>query len=346
MQVGRTRAKLRGLAACRRLGGVKEFKPPALLQNAHLMTIAAAFWPRKFPQLPVGVPREFETEPGTRVLAFCHWHSEPRRHGTLALLHGLEGSSESGYMLGTAEKAFRAGFNVLRVNQRNCGGTEKLTPTLYNSGLSGDIRAIVGELITRDGLPEIFTAGFSMGGNLVLKMAAEMGRVPPPELRGVIAVCPAIELASSADALSEPRNFVYQRHFVARLKKHMRYKASLFPDRYPLNGLEEVRSVREFDEVITARFCGFTDADDYYHRSSALRMIAAIRVPTTIITAQDDPMVPFHIFRNPDLTTNSNISLVTPRHGGHCGFVSRESGDERFWVEARIVEICEAATSK
>jgi len=305
------------------------------------MTIAAAFWLRRYPGLAPAVPREFETEPGTRILAKCHWQPEPRRHPTLAVVHGLEGSSESGYMLGAADKAFRAGFNVMRINQRNCGGTESLTPTLYNSGLSGDIRAVVAELVERDAFSKIFAAGYSMGGNLVLKMAGELGSAAPPELNAVVGICPAIELASSADSLSEPRNYVYQRHFVRRLKSHMRYKASLYPKIYPLNGLAGVRTVRDFDEVITARFCGFRDADDYYFRSSALRVVANIHVPTLILTAQDDPMIPYGNFSNSGLASNPAITIVAPRHGGHCGFVSRHAGAERFWAEARLVEFCQ-----
>jgi predicted alpha/beta-fold hydrolase len=306
------------------------------------MTLAAAFWPRRVPHLPAGIRREFETEPGTRVVAFCHWQPEPARHPTLILLHGLEGSAESGYMLGTAEKAFRAGFNALRLNQRNCGGTERLTPSLYNSSLSVDIRSVISELIERDHLPEIFAAGFSMGGNLVLKMAGEWAASTPPQLRGVIGVCPAIELALCADSLAKPENYVYQRHFVASLKKRMRHKSALFPGQFPLDGLDKVRSVREFDEVITAKFCGFAGADDYYHRASANRVASAIRIPTVILTAQDDPMVPMSTFDNPDLRSNTNIQLIAPQYGGHCAFISRESGEERFWVESRIVEICRA----
>jgi len=306
------------------------------------MTLAAAFWPRRFPNLPASVRREFETEPGTRVVASCHWQPEPKLHPTLILLHGLEGSCESNYMLGTAEKAFRAGLNVLRLNQRNCGGTECLTPSLYNSSLSVDVRSVVVELIDRDELPEFFAAGFSMGGNLVLKMAGEWGASAPPQLRGTIGICPAIELALCADSLSKPENYFYQRHFVASLKQRMRQKATLFPGRFPLDGMEKVRTVREFDEVITAKFCGFAGADDYYYRASAIRAIAAIRVPTVIITAQDDPMVPFETFRNRDLESNANIEMIAPLHGGHCAFIARESGEERFWVEPRIVESCRA----
>lgn len=245
-------------------------------------------------------------------------------------------------MLGTAEKAFRAGFNAIRLNQRNCGGTEQLTPSLYNSSLSIDIREVVNELIARDQLPEIFAAGFSMGGNLVLKMAGEWGAAAPRQLRGAIGICPAIELALCADSLSKPENYIYQRHFVAKLKTRMRHKASLFPGKFPLDGIDKVRTVREFDESITAKFCGFTGADDYYYRASAIRVAAAICVPSVIITAQDDPMVPFETFNNRDLQSNPNIELIAPRHGGHCAFISRDKGEERFWVESRIVEICRA----
>jgi uncharacterized protein len=304
------------------------------------MTLAAALWPRRFTHLGPPVERFFEVEPGTRLRGDCHWQADAERHPTLVLVHGLEGSSASGYVVGTAEKAYRAGFNVLRMNQRNCGGTENLTPTLYNSGLSSDYRAIVTELIQEDGLPEVFAAGFSMGGNLVLKMAGEMSEAAPSRLRGVVAICPSLDLALCADAVAERRNFLYERHFVRGLKRRMRYKASLFPDRYPLDGLARVRSVREFDDVITAKFCGFRDADDYYARSSARRIINQIRVPTLIITAQDDPMVPFGSFLDPAIRSNPSITLIATRYGGHCGFVSRDAGEERFWSEARIVEFC------
>jgi predicted alpha/beta-fold hydrolase len=309
------------------------------------MTIAANFWPRPVPHLPPGVARSFETEPGTQVLGQCHWQANPRNHPTLIVLHGLEGSCESGYMRGTAEKAWLAGFNVVRLNQRNCGGTEKLSPTLYHSGLSCDIRGVVLELAERDGLPEIFVAGYSMGGNLVLKMTGEMGDAPSAELRGVVAIAPALDLAACANALSEPRNFIYEHHFVTRLKRHMRHKASLFTELYPLHevsGFRRISTVREFDDVITARYCGFADASDYYARSSASQVVSEIRVPTLIIAAKDDPFVPFGPFQNPAILGSRWITLMAPEHGGHCAFISREDGLERFWAEARIVEFCKS----
>ncbi|HWG59592.1 MAG TPA: alpha/beta fold hydrolase [Candidatus Acidoferrales bacterium] len=331
----------------KRAAALPQFTPHPLLRNAHLMTIAANFWRRRFPRLPRAAERLFEVERGTRVRGECHWQAEPREHPTLVLLHGLEGSSDSGYMLGTAEKAWCAGFNVVRLNQRNCGGTERLTPTLYNSGLSGDIRAAICELIERDRLPRIFAAGFSMGGNLVLKMAAEWEDRAPDEIGGFAAIAPALDLAACASALSARRNFLYQRHFVRRLVRRMRRKAGLFPEVYgggragPLEAtLRRIRSVREFDEEFTAPCCGFRDAADYYARSSAGPLLAAIHRPALIVAAQDDPFVPISSFAIQALRANPQLSFVATRHGGHCAFISRERGDARFWAEAAIVRFC------
>lgn len=314
------------------------------------MTIAANFWRRRFPRLPASAERLFELEPGTQVRADCHWQAAAREHPTLVLLHGLEGSSDSGYMLGTAEKAWTGGFNVVRLNQRNCGGTEKLTPTLYNSGLSGDIRSVIFDLIERDGLSRVFAAGFSMGGNLILKMAAELGSDARPEILGFAAVAPALDLAACANALAAPGNFLYQRHFVRRLGRRMRLKARLFPGIYAKDGamasveatLRRIRSVREFDEEFTAPFCGFQGAADYYARSSAGPLAAAIARPTLILAAKDDPFVPIASFRREELRGNPRISFIATRHGGHCAYISRQSGAMRFWAEAAIVGFCQS----
>jgi predicted alpha/beta-fold hydrolase len=317
---------------------MKTFEPHPLLRNPHAQTLVSAFLPRRFPRLPRSVPREFEVEPGTRIRGECHWQDAPRERSTLVLVHGLEGSSESGYMLGLAERAFVSGWNAVRLNQRNCGGTESLTPTLYNSGLSGDYRAVLAELIERDSLPEIFFAGYSMGGNLVLKMAGELAGEAPSQLRAVAGVCPCVDLGLCADAVGLRQNFIYQKHFVRSLKKRMRRKAELFPGKYDLGPMARVRTLREFDDKITARYCGFRDATDYYTRSSALRVASEIRVSTLIVTAQDDPFVPFASFSDPVVTNNAHIRVVAPEHGGHCSFISRYAGEERFWAEACVME--------
>jgi predicted alpha/beta-fold hydrolase len=316
-----------------------DFLPPRWLRNPDLQTLATAFRRRRFSGLGSAAPREFEVEPGSCILGHCHWQDAPRLHPTLVLIHGLEGSSDSGYMMGTADAAWRAGFNVVRLNQRNCGGTAQLTPTLYNSSLSGDVRAVVAGLIARDGLPEIFAAGFSMGGNLVLKMAGEFAARPPRELRAVVGISPAIDLAAAVDVMERPRNRIYQLYFVHKLKRRFRAKARLFPTLYRTENLARVRTIREFDDAVTAPYCGFQNATDYYRRASSQSLLQFVSLPALLLIAQDDPMIPFSSFSDPSIRGNHQIALDAPLHGGHCAFISARRG-QRFWAESRITEFC------
>lgn len=301
------------------------------------MTVAGAFWRRNLRPLPAAEERLFEVEAGTKILGKCHWQAERRSAPTMVLVHGLEGSAESGYMLGIANLAFAAGFNAVRLNQRNCGGTEALTKTIYNSGLSADFRFVLEELIARDGLTQIFFCGYSMGGNLVLKMAGELGAEAPAELRGVAAVAPIIELSICVDALDRRRNFLYQQNFVRSLKSRLRRKIALNPEIYSWDGMDRVRSVREFDDVFTSKRCGYRDAEDYYQQCSAARVMERIAVPALIIYAEDDPFVPTEIFERGAVRGNPKIELLKTKHGGHCAFISADR-EERHWAEARVVE--------
>ena len=324
------------------LTSVPEFEPHAFLKNGHLMTIVSAFVPRRF-DIPPAEPRLFQVDPESRLLGHCHWQpGKPKDAPVLVVVHGLEGSSDSSYARGIAEKAFHRGFHVVRMNQRNCGGTEALTPTLYNSGMSGDYRAVFEELSNSDGFEQIFFAGYSMGGNLVTKMAGEFGVAVPKALRGVCTVCPALDLAASADALERWDNYPYQRRFVKGLMARYARKHKMLPKRYPIAGLGPIRTVRQFDDVITAPQFGYRDAQDYYENVGAKRIAAQIRMPMLMITAQNDPFVPYASFLAAKISENPAIQFVAPQHGGHCGFISKHSGNERFWAEQRIVEFCAA----
>src|SRR3984893_12571904 len=207
---------------------IPPFEPHPLLKSAHAMTIATAFVPRRF-DIPPAEARLFQVDPDSRLLGHCHWqHGKEKDAPVLVMVHGLEGSSDSNYVRGIAQKAFHRGFHVVRMNQRNCGGTEMLTPTLYNSGMSGDYRAVFEELSNGDGFDQIFFAGYSMGGNLVTKMAGDYGDDVPQALRGVCAVCPALDLSACADALERRDNFLYQRRFVIGLMSRYRRKQKMF----------------------------------------------------------------------------------------------------------------------
>jgi predicted alpha/beta-fold hydrolase len=307
------------------------------------MTIYCWGKPRTFATLPPAVDRHFDVEPGTRVLAHCHWQTDPPAHPVLLALHGLEGSSSAHYMRGIAEKAHRRGFNVVLLNQRNCGGTEALCEGLYHSGLTADAAHVIDEL-AREGLDRIVVAGYSLGGNLALKLAGDYGDAAPDALKAVCAVSPVMELEVCVEALERRQNVVYQWNFVRGLKARMRRKAATHPGRFPIARLPAIRTVCQFDEYFTAPHFGFHGASDYYYRASAMRVVDRIRVPALIITAEDDPFVPTEPFRDPRLAANPHIALIVTRHGGHCGFVSEPTAeDDGYWAESRIVAFAEQA---
>ena len=316
----------------------RPFRPHPLLCNGHAQTLAGWAWPRRLRDYP-DETRLFEVEPGVRLLARCRWQEDRTARVTLVLVHGLGGSVDASYMRGAARLAFGAGANVVRLNQRNCGGTEHLTPTLYHSGMSGDLAAVVRELVRRDGLSRVLFAGFSMGGNLALKMAGEMGENAPPALLGVCAVSPALDLGETTRNLELPQNRLYQCSFVRGLRRLVRRKKELYPDLYDVQKLGRLRTVRDFDELYTAPHGGFADAADYYARASAIRFVPRVRVPTLIIHARDDPLVPFGPLIRPEASDNPSVVTAAPPRGGHVAFISAE-GAERFWVEERLAELC------
>jgi uncharacterized protein len=313
------------------------FLPHPRLLNGHAMTLWAWVRPRSFPRLPQPESRMFEVAPEARVVARCHWQHPPAGSPTIVALHGLEGSSDAHYMTGLAEKAWARGFNVVRLNQRNCGGTEHLSATLYHSGLSSDV-AVVVETLAAEGHSAIVVAGYSLGGNLALKLAGDYGGGAPAALKGVVAVSPVMDLPRCVDALERRSNFIYQWNFVRNLKGRMRRKAALFPDRFSTGPLSRIWTVREFDEVYTAPFFGFRDASDYYYRAAALRVVDRIAVPALIITAADDPFVPPDPFGDPAVRGNPRITVALSPHGGHCAFVSPAGGDgdDGYWAERAI----------
>ncbi|MBI2832866.1 MAG: alpha/beta fold hydrolase [Acidobacteria bacterium] len=314
------------------------FVPKLNLRGGHRMTVFAWARPRHLPRLPAPAIRFFDVAPDARVLAHCHWHPDRHDRATLIELHGLEGSSEAHYMRGLADKAYAAGFNVIRLNQRNCGGTEGLSHGLYHSGLTSDPAAVIRELIDVDRLPAFAVAGYSLGGNLALKLAGEYGDAHPPELRAVTAVSPTMDLASCVRALERRENLLYEWNFVRSLKRRMRRKARLFPELYDLRALGRVRTVREFDEAYTAPHHGFRDAADYYYRASSLRVADRIRIPTLVIGAEDDPFVPSEQFRTPEVTNNPFVTVMLTEHGGHCAFIEDAREGDGYWAERMIVE--------
>jgi predicted alpha/beta-fold hydrolase len=312
------------------------FRPRRAFRGGHAQTIAGNFLRRRN-QLPSAEDRLFQVEPEVQVLCHCHWQQDRRGAMTLLIVHGLEGSSESGYVIGTGSKAWCAGMNVVRMNMRNCGNTESLGPTLYNSSMSADVGAVAQALIAEEGLQKLAVAGFSMGGNLVLKLLGEWGEDAPPEVVAGIGVSPAVDLAPSADALHDRANRIYELKFLWGLRRRMQRKAALYPGVYDLSYLRGLRSLRQFDDQITARYCGFVDAQDYYTRASASNVLDRVAVPTLIVHASDDPFIRILPATQEKLWHNPHITYFETRHGGHRAFLAEANGYDGRWAERQAI---------
>lgn len=324
-----------------------DFQPRRYLHNGHLQTIFGNYLPRAN-SLPAPEAQLVEVSPASdyqissQVLCHCHWQPEEVRASrpTAIIVHGLEGSSDSQYVIGNSNKLWRAGCNIVRMNMRNCGGTEALAPTLYHSGLSGDVDAVMRFFVNLHHLQSIALIGYSMGGNLVLKLAGDLGKNPPPQLRAVIGISPVIDLAPSSDALHLWQNRIYEKKFVRAMLRRFRRKASLFPRAFDPNRAIGISSLRDFDERIIALYAGFSGAEDYYHRVAAARVIDQITVPTLILNSADDPFIRIAPDTRDKIIANPNITFLETAHGGHCAFLAQPdpaTGYDGYWAEHTLL---------
>ena len=322
-----------------------EFVPRRWLWNGHLQTLAGNFLPRRL-TLPEPEPLLVEVEGPvagygpSRVLCHCHWQPEEvrRQRLTVVLVHGLEGSSQSQYIVGNTARALDAGLNVVRMNMRCCGGTDELSPTIYHSGRSGDVGRVVEAIVREQGIEAVAVVGYSMGGNLVLRWAGEVAENPPPQLRAVVGVSPLMDLAPSSAALHEPRNRVYEWHFLRSMVARVHRRMQLYPGIYSEAQVGRIRSMRDFDEYIVARYGGFDGADDYYARVASSQYAGALRVPTLILHSLDDPFIRFLPSTREALMVNPHVTCIETERGGHCAFLAATHGtDDGRWAEQTLL---------
>ncbi|MBL0161714.1 MAG: alpha/beta fold hydrolase [Bryobacterales bacterium] len=308
--------------------GLRPFIP--FFRNPHLLTIAGNFWPRAIDEVRFPVrPVIYQTEPGTRVLIHEH-RPVGACLGEVLLHHGLEGSSASGYMVSMAQCLLEAGFTVHRLNMRSCGGSENLTDTLYHSGLTQDVRAVLRQL-RAEGRGPRFLVGFSLGGNVTLKFAGESGEAAAELVSGVCAVSTPIDLHACVRRLGARENALYARRFISSLCARYKRRHTAHPDKFPLDGIDSTHTIFDFDDRFTSKAFGFGNAPNYYATQSAMQFIGGIRVPALVVQAQDDPLIPFSIYETGAIRENPAIELVTPEHGGHLGFIAEDK--PRFWLD-------------
>ena len=324
-------------------GLISPFVPPPWLKNGHAMTLYAWAKRRHFPELPAPERRMFKVTDDTTVAADCYWQPERAARPLLLALHGLESSSDAHYMRGLASQALGRGWNAVLLNQRNCGGTERLTPGLYHSGLTADPLAVMRELVDTDGMRDIGIVGYSLGGNLAIKIAGELGASGSLPVRAAVAVSPTIDLDVCVRAIERRANVAYQWNFVRNLRARMRRKVEAWPGAFDLAPLDRIWTIRAFDEQYTAPFHGFAGATDYYQKASALRVIDRIRIPALILTAEDDPFVPGDQFRAAAIRENPFVTARVEPWGGHCGFIASKHAADPYWAEASAAAFLEAA---
>jgi uncharacterized protein len=323
---------------------LSDFVPRSFLRNGHLQTLAGNFLRRKWSipepetllvevQGPVG-----EYGP-SQIACHCHWQPAEVRQDrlTIVIVHGLEGSSRSQYVLGNTQRALAAGLNVVRMNMRSCGGFENLSPTIYHSGRSEDVRAVVTKLIETQSLRKIALIGYSMGGNLVLKYAGEVAANAPAQLKAVVGISPLMDLAPSSAALHRLQNRIYERHFLRNMLARMRRKIAAFPKIYSGAELAKITSMRLFDEHIVARYGDFRDADDYYTRVASSHYAGSFSLPTLIVHSLDDPFIVMLAETRAALLKNPHITFVETQHGGHCAFLSPAQGSDGYWAEKTLL---------
>ena len=318
------------------------YKP--LFDNGDLQTVAARYWPVRLDAK--GGPTEsrlFDTEPGVKVLGkITRADGASTGKATVVIVHGLTACSEARYMLSLANRALERGFDVARMNVRSCGGTEHLSPTLYHSGLTIDLRHVVEQLAPRP----LFVAGFSMGGNMTLKLAGEWGEEAPAHWAGACGISVPIQLDACARRIGERRNRIYEYRFLRQLRQAMQRKMAVTSDFWQdEEAFLRADSIWEFDDKVTAKAFGFADAGDYYRRSSAAGYLERVRIPALLIEAADDPFIPIDVYDAAVLSENPWLQLVTSAAGGHVAFLSRNGSSgsgRRFWAEEQALNFFEA----
>ncbi|MDD3312834.1 alpha/beta fold hydrolase [Pseudodesulfovibrio sp.] len=312
---------------------VPDYRPAPPFRRAHLSTL----YPTLLRPSPLFGPirKERVTTPDNDFLTMDVHPSRVGKSRKVAIIsHGLEGDARRKYVVGMARAATGLGFDAACWNQRGCGGEPNLLPRSYHSGETGDLHTVVTHCLASGRYDQVVLIGFSMGGNQILKYLGEdPDRVPAGVAAAAVFSVPC-DLGGSERMLARPSRRIYVEYFMLGLRAKVREKEARFPDQVPPHLLRGVYTLREFDNRYTAPYHGFADAADYYARASSLPVLGAVRVPTLLVNARNDPFLTPACFPEEAARNNPNLFLETPRYGGHVGFVA--SGlDNVYWSERR-----------
>lgn len=305
---------------------MSHYLPNIILRNGHINTIYPTLFRKaidvKFNRIRVVTPDDDFLDVDVLI---------KHKKKVAILCHGLEGSSASKYITGTASILHDSLFDIVALNYRGCSGVMNKQFRMYHSGATDDLETIINYF--NDDYQEIYLVGFSLGGNLVLKYCGERSCVNS-KIKSVVAISTPTDLKAGSLHLNKRSNIIYTKNFLISLKQKVRAKHRQFPDKIKIDLLDTVKTIYEFDDVYTGPVHGFKDADDYYYECSSGRFLDDIKIPGLIINAIDDPFLPLDFYPFEKVKRNKYLEMKTPKHGGHVGFV--QMGKKYYWEEERI----------
>jgi predicted alpha/beta-fold hydrolase len=306
------------------------YKAPFLFSNRHLLTIYPSLF-RKVTGVQYQRTRITTNDGDFIDLDFSAVGSDR----IVIILHGLEGNSHRQYMLGMAAAFNKRGYDTVCMNFRGCSGEPNKKVRFYHSGETGDLDTVVKYITVLGKYKAIHLAGFSLGGNVLMKYIGESGSKIAPIIKSAVGISVPCDLAESAIALEKKQNIIYMQRFIRELEIKLQLKQQLYPQAINLDNYKSIKTFRQFDDRYTAPMHGFSDAAEYWRKSSSRQYLEKIRIPVLLINALDDPFLGVGCYPYEEARKNTFFSLETPRQGGHVGFVTFRN--KHYWSEERTV---------
>lgn len=307
------------------------FRSPIWLPDKHSQSIYPSLF-RKV-EFKEGLRERVTLADGDFIDVDWYLHGKVGDRPILILSHGLEGNSTRQYMLGMAKIAFQNEFDVLAWNYRSCSGEMNKARRFYHSGATDDLEAMV-QLVIQRGATAIYLAGFSLGGNLTLKWLGEKGENPPQGIRKAVVFSVPLHLSSGSQTLMKLGNWIYAKRFLGTLIEKVQKKIEVYPDLVDIDKFQQIKTLWDFDEVVTGPIHGFNGAEDYYQQSSSLYYLPKIQVPVLIVNAANDPFLSPACYPEQLAASLEKVYLEIPADGGHCGFYP-SSYNTFLWSEIR-----------
>ncbi|MGB2760711.1 MAG: alpha/beta fold hydrolase [Maribacter stanieri] len=310
------------------------YNPPLFFKNGHLSTIYSGLVRKveNLEQIRIRI-----TLPDSDFLDTDWSYGKSPSNKLVIIIHGLEGSTKRAYIKGSAKLLTQSGFDVCAINLRGCSGTANKLFRSYHSGATEDLQAVIEHVLQLDEYTNIYLHGFSLGGNMLLKYIGEERQLPK-EIKGAVAISVPCQLADSLHQLLQFKNALYARRFRGNLIEKLKLKQELFPDNISDTDIDNIKTLKDFDDIYTSRAHGFKDAMDYYTKSSSLQFLENITVPTLIINALNDSFLGSECYPIEIAKHHRNLYLEIPKYGGHVGFY----GSNNFtYAEHRTLEFLE-----